>query len=495
MAGCQIHRDAAPRLGAIVLSLVVHFAFIGMVAVMPIPSVSAPIGRPASADPGPVMSLAWEPPREPSPPPMMPPPPPPTPPMPIPPPAAQVPPPAIAQAQPVATAAPVPRPVPIPPPEQPETLKLGIADSKQESPNWIGFADPTEHKARQSTVEQPALDPNAGSPGETAMAAAPATPSPPAPLAPEAMPPERASPVQSPAPAPTPTPTAAAAQDPARLDLPPRDGPLAEVLPPEDAIQGQRSGPPPEVTSTDPKNELLADGPKREETLEQRPIAGQGGVALSFVGPTPLDLTAPLGGATAPTPGAPSATPGTDQRQRQGQDAAAPPQLVANLGAKPKSEPAPIAPPSQRPGAEASTPTPANQAPPTPDASISGEAGAKAAEQSEKESEATALEETIELRPGRPAASQGLEIFTRRPNFTGLTLVTANPRNPLVRVVFGSGGDVVNVDVLESSGARDIDEPVVNAVFLWTAKGPALKRIRSDSPTAGLSVKIRILLR
>ncbi|MBY0262377.1 MAG: energy transducer TonB, partial [Phycisphaerales bacterium] len=163
-----------------------------------------------------------------------------------------------------------------------------------------------------------------------------------------------------------------------------------------------------------------------------------------------------------------------------------------------KTDPQPPSPNplNQRPPTPTTTPAPAAQsAPSPPSASISGDGAAKPAEESDKESEATSLEQTIELRPGRPAASQGLEIFTRRPNFTGLTIVTANPKNPLVKVVFGSSGDVVDVEILESSGARDIDEPVVNAVFLWTAKGPALKRIRSDSPTAGLSVKIRILLR
>lgn len=477
MAGCQIHRRSAPKLGAIGLSLVVHFAFIGVVTVVPMPD-APPGSLPrllAVADPGPVLNLAWEtptPPLPPEPQPTSPPEPPPA--------AALAPPPE-----------PQPRPVPLPPPEPPERLKLGIAESQQESPNWIGFADPTEHKARPSTVEQAALDPKAGAPGEPAMSLPQAPPTQPAPIAPEALPPDRPAPPQPPAPP---------VQEPNPLDLPPREGPLAQSPPPPGAVPGEAKGPPPDLTAPEPKSDLIADGPKRDEIPESRPAPGQTNTpsVLSFVGPLPLDLSAPLGGANLPLSGQPAAVPGRDARAVDKQNPAAPPQPLANLGAKPKTEPQPPSPNplNQRPPSPTTTPTPAAQSvlsPPT--ASVSGDGAAKPAEESDKESEATSLEQTIELRPGRPAASQGLEIFTRRPNFTGLTIVTANPKNPLVKVVFGSSGDVVDVEVLESSGARDIDEPVVNAVFLWTAKGPALKRIRSDSPTAGLSVKIRILLR
>lgn len=472
MAGCRIQRGFAPRLSAAGLSLVVHFAFIGVVTVLPMPAVT-PVAVTASGgmrDPGPVMDLAWETPPE----------------APKPEPTAQTPAPLPVEL--VQVEPPKPEPVPAPPPTPPEQmpLKLGIAESAQESPNWIGFADPTEHKARQSTVEQPALDPKAGAPGEPAMSSPQTAAAEPAPVMPEAMPAERASP------------TKPVVEEPGKLDLPPREGPLAKEMPPEGAVEGEVKGPKPEVTGPEPKSELAATGPVQEAVTELRPRAGEAGApsVLSFVGPMPLDLRAALGGGGSPASGQNATRPGADNKARDAKEATAPAQLVANMGAKPKAEPTPRGPEVASPEVpKTATPSPGVQAQPAPNASMSGTGAAKPAEESEKESEATSLEETIEVRLGRPAASQGLEIITRRPSFTGLTVVTANPRNPLIRVVFGKTGEVVEVEVLETSGVRDIDEPVVNAAYLWKAKGPALERIKTDSLRGGLSVKIRILLR
>ncbi|MBC7835371.1 MAG: hypothetical protein H7Y88_09770 [Phycisphaerales bacterium] len=142
-----------------------------------------------------------------------------------------------------------------------------------------------------------------------------------------------------------------------------------------------------------------------------------------------------------------------------------------------RAEREPIAP---RPGA-------ANAAAP------GGNMGREAIE-SDRESDATSTEATIEIRPGKPAAGQGLDIRTKRPEFSKFTRLTAAPRNPELRLKFDRRGKVVSAVFLVRSGYKDVDEPVLNAVYLWTAKGEALARL-PDDPTAGLSIRVRIVLR
>lgn len=120
---------------------------------------------------------------------------------------------------------------------------------------------------------------------------------------------------------------------------------------------------------------------------------------------------------------------------------------------------------------------------------------ARAAERSDKEADATSLTEAVDVRPGRPAAAQGLDITTRRPVFTTLTTLTTWPENPVVRLTFNRHGRVSRVEWVRRSGYPSVDEPVLNALYAWTARGRAIQDLPADDPEAGVSIVVRVILR
>jgi TonB family protein len=113
---------------------------------------------------------------------------------------------------------------------------------------------------------------------------------------------------------------------------------------------------------------------------------------------------------------------------------------------------------------------------------------------SDKQSDAVSKTDHVEVCPGRPAAAQGLDITTRRPEFTNLTRITARPRSPVVRVRFDRRGRVAEASITSSSGYADVDEPVLNAIYLWRAKGKRLDQIDGADPRAGIWVTFNVLL-
>lgn len=413
---------------------------------------------------------------------------------------------------------PVPQPKPKPEPETP--LKLGISDSTQKSPNWLGFADPTEHSARKSEVEQPALDPNAGKLGEPAPPPVPTPPAPESPMPPMAeptppMPVAEPQPEQPPAPPTLVTPTQPAPVEsiPAPpSDLPPETAPPA-LTPPAPTTPTPPPEPTPQPTQPAPEVEPVkpaeaASMPKDEppvipgeaaepvEALTPRlgdpeaPLAPE--LPANFVGPLPAELLALLDAQNPRTQGDKTGAPDSiADRVRLAMNPAAPKPQTSPVPpqATPPRPPQPSgAPPTGAAGARApNAPQVPTVAPPT------GQGAERDAEQSEKQSDATALTTPIDIRLGRPAASQGLDIVTQRPNFTRLTRVIAWPDNPLLKVTFNKSGLVINVELVESSGVSDIDDPVINAIYRWTARGKTLEKLPNENST--LTVSVRILLR
>lgn len=146
------------------------------------------------------------------------------------------------------------------------------------------------------------------------------------------------------------------------------------------------------------------------------------------------------------------------------------------------------------------TPTVAS---PTPSPAPTGDDGLA----SQKDADATAFEQTLEVRPGQPAAAEGLQINTVRPRWRYTTLLTASPRNPTVLITFGRDGRVKRAEFavrggkVLHSGERDVDEPLLNAIYQWTAAGKAIEALPEPRPdedpdsTGGLTVTIRIMLR
>ena len=96
------------------------------------------------------------------------------------------------------------------------------------------------------------------------------------------------------------------------------------------------------------------------------------------------------------------------------------------------------------------------------------------------------------IRLGKPLAAGGLQIKTRKPVFTILTLMTAAPANPVAELRFRRDGKPATVRLLEGSGDSRIDEAILNSLYRWRASGKQLQELE-DGET--LPVRIQIVLR
>ncbi len=318
------------------------------------------------------------------------------------------------------------------------------------------MANPTEHLAKLSEVTQPQLDPNPGAPGAAG----------------------------------------------AGIVRPPMAEPS---LAPENPAQPQPTTPPAsERPKQDPVKAREGDPNGRGDTAVTAPP--RAGEPLG----TGDKTTKPPQGVSEPNahdialPGTPEKLKGVETKDRPSESAEKPetikaiepPKAVKPVEAAPEPAHAAATP-------EAATPreaTPPKAATAAKGSDAPGEAmgggGNTPGDKSEKEADASSTTPSLEIRPGHPAAAQGLDIVTKRPNFTRLTRVVAYPeRNPLFKVTFNSRGVVTKVKLVESSGVKDVDEPVINAIYQWTAKGKALAELASGDPASGLTISVRILLR
>jgi len=157
--------------------------------------------------------------------------------------------------------------------------------------------------------------------------------------------------------------------------------------------------------------------------------------------------------------------------------------------------------PAEVAGAKSELSKGSSEAQSSPDAAQSQAAAAQSAsagdpgDQANKESDAAARLVATEAQLGKPLVGKGLEILTVRPRFTHYTTLTARPLNPLIRIEFGADGKVSDAKYLFSTGVRDVDRPLLDAVFQWSAKGPQLKRLEGGIDGQTLALEIRIILR
>jgi hypothetical protein len=159
---------------------------------------------------------------------------------------------------------------------------------------------------------------------------------------------------------------------------------------------------------------------------------------------------------------------------------------------------APEALPQPREGAPAESGPPSSEVSPPSEPGTSGGSPESAPDAlpSEKEAGATSREQPIDWAPGRPAAAEGLDITTVDPRWTIATRLSALPRNPVVRLDFGKDGRVRKAEFLPEldTGYRDVDGPLLDALYRWTAKGEALAKLPPGEPEAVVSLKFRIVL-
>ena len=117
----------------------------------------------------------------------------------------------------------------------------------------------------------------------------------------------------------------------------------------------------------------------------------------------------------------------------------------------------------------------------------------RAAAQADKESQPTSV---IEVTPdqwqiGKPLAAQGLEIKTRRPVFTVLTLMTAAPGNPLCEIKFDRSGVAKSASIVRGSGDQRVDDAILASLYRWRAEGSKLQALKGIDTVA---VRIRMIL-
>ncbi len=422
-------------------------------------------------------------------------------------------------------------PEPPPPPEG----RLGIAESDQDTKNWLGVADPTEHRAPQFDTEQPSWSPEPGvplQPGNSpqtgaATSASPAAPEPvqqsakgdassapgdEAPTASEqkdapkdaALGNEAREETTTPSEGPNPLPAAAAttqgepdgvatseamkATRPAPSDAPQRE--MDRVPAADEASMDAVRPVTPEVAMDAPIAAEAQQAHKgdADATVEQdgvvatnEPIDDAAPVRFSSQEMAPLAEQAAL---LAPLPFTPplAMRVGDAVREalrvatRQGETNAR--EDAQNAASRASN----AMPQATSPGGQAGAPVPP---------------GARPAEVSEADTSPTSRIPAIDVKLGRPAAGQGLEVITVRPRFSVTTTLTTEPQRSSIDVVFGRDGTVLKAAFLEgkTTGYSEVDGPLLDAVYRWRAKGKALLDLPPGrDPSKGLLVTFHIEL-
>jgi hypothetical protein len=396
---------------------------------------------------------------------------------------------------------------PPPPIPEEEVIRLGTDDGVGITDNMLGSAQATPHSAMQGSVDQPALSLAPGAPGPTGDQAAqpsadaaeageggadgqnggntqeqPATAQQPPP--PEPAPPQEPQPV---APAPQP-------QTPAEVvqaeTTPPEPQP-AEPSPPAPAAPAIA----PEAAAITPPREAPAPtSPESVFSPDNQAPAPQDQPDNVFALPQPQPVIVidefgeqaapPAPGPDAAVPPPPSEPPAPEPEPTPAQPAADPLREQAKISLTPLAPVAPATP-------AVSSPAPGAAGSPAATGGDSRLPGVT----SDAESIAVSTQPMLEFKPGTPLTGKGIRIRTVVPRFSTTTQLTAVPRNPIIVIRFNRAGRVVKAEFENNQGTgyRDVDEPLLDAVYRWTAVGEQLSRIPAGANET-LTFRIRYLL-
>lgn len=110
----------------------------------------------------------------------------------------------------------------------------------------------------------------------------------------------------------------------------------------------------------------------------------------------------------------------------------------------------------------------------------------------DRDSPARSIRVPNKFTPGKPWATEGLEIRTVRAQWTHTTRLTTRPKDPVIRVYFNKQGVVARTAFERSSGSKFVDEPLLNAVYQWTAQGKALEGLTPEGPGSTIEVVFEI---
>lgn len=368
--------------------------------------------------------------------------------------------------------APPPPPPPPPPTElDGDKIKMGIDESAAppETKTFLGEATPTENLAPTSTVEQPALNPAPGKSGTSGLQKTPSD-EPPSPMPPEApapTPSEETRPIPSPE-ASLPTP-AAPAPGPSGETAPSEAAPAEANVPATDAAPGEATPPMPEgppVPPTPGPSEVSDEKPTPDAAPTDSKTGDNRAVATALL----QELFGQL----------PIAIPG------RGFVYIAPPP-----GSLPRTAPAATKPPGG--GSPASAVAAAAPAP----TGSPGADKARAGEKSVKESSAFTLKKTLEYKPGKPLAAEGIEVTTVDPEIPILSSMTGVVRNPVILLHFGPDGKVKLAEFKDGldAGRDDWNDPIMHAMHRWTLGGKKFQQLIAESPGREIVMSVRLLLR
>ncbi len=123
---------------------------------------------------------------------------------------------------------------------------------------------------------------------------------------------------------------------------------------------------------------------------------------------------------------------------------------------------------------------------------------------SKREVVATRIERAIEIdphKPNTPIVGKGLEILTIRPRYTAAVRLSAVPANPVVVMWFDASGKVTKAEFVKdgkkvySSGVVGVDQPLLNAIYQWRAKGKEIDVLDAEDPKSLVEVSIKIVFR
>jgi hypothetical protein len=369
---------------------------------------------------------------------------------------------------------------PKPPPDQPQPepeIRPGIENSDSNSVTWIGFAEATENAAPLSTLDQSGM--TTGSTGT--------------PVAP--VPPGAAS--EEPMPEATEAAAKPAEEDPAQSMPKTEAGPSPEVVtsdgkavpaPVNDGDTKEQTNPPPSPPDDLPKEtrapEVVVPSPTKPADTPEKPAPET---------PTPQPNETDTKPAPAPAVEHPDAKPertGEPDREpvkEAGLPGPLPPQ--EDKGDQPEQQPVPPRPEADTPPAKpAPTAKPAHPRGATPRKS------GKPAQEADKDADAMSVRKAVDYINGKVKAGQGLDIKTVSPDFSTFVRVTAAPRNPVVELAFDRSGEVVSVRFLITSGYVDVDEPIRDALWAWTAKGKEITELANKPAGAVVKMSFKILL-
>jgi hypothetical protein len=391
-------------------------------------------------------------------------------------------------------------------------VRPGIDESTSpDSPAWLGAAQATPHEAPLSQVDQAAQSMDPGLPGTPGTDAPDASESPTASQQPGSPPPAEAAGAPAGGSA-TPTPQAASKPpvEPAPLaatppaPVAPQPAPIAPRQPTPQPEQQQPVQPAAQPAAgpiqTDRANPAPGDEfatpvtPAKPEPITPEPPTIEPPEPIIEPQPTPVEPTDVA--KTEPTPIEPAPP---EPAPVQPAPEAVQPEAVP-VESVPASAPTPAASAEASPSTAA--PGPATNvlgAPSNASSPASGEGGNLRMPGPRSDAESVAASRTVSMtfKPGQPLAGKGLRVRPAPLRLAHMTRMTASPRNPIILIKFNRRGIVTDVEFENNQGTGfpDVDAPLRDSIFRWTASGKVLQDLPTYDPDARVTLKLEYIFR